>query len=82
MVVVAGIWLGFAAPLFVFLLAGISAGRRPRRGFRLGLHGLMLNEGRSPPGVRPWLRGFAAGSASGVVLQSIFALAGGWSFGT
>jgi hypothetical protein len=78
----AGLWFGFAAPFFVFLTTGVHLAVVLALAFAAFGCGFVLNERRSPPGARGWLRGLIGGAACGVLLQFLFVLAGGWSFGS
>jgi len=82
LVVFAGLWFGFAVPFIVFLLTGLPLAALLTVAFASFIGGLVVNERRGPPGARPWLRDLSGGSACGVLLQLVYVLAGGWSFGS
>jgi len=82
LVVIAGLWLGFVVPFGAFLLTGLPLAAIFAVALATACVGLILNERRGPSGVRSWLRALSVGIGFGVLLQIVYVLAGGWSFGS
>jgi hypothetical protein len=80
-VAAAGLWLGAAVPLFLFLLTGVPLAVA-LGGALVALVGIGLaSERRISPPARAWLRVPLVAAACGIIIQGLFALCGGWTFG-
>ena len=74
---IVGLWLGFVVSLFLILIVGsVFFVSTITIVLLIGL--IIINETKSKPRLRVWLRAVTGGGLCGVILQVIYIGIGGW----